>query len=123
MDSLDAINGSGNVTSASAVQARVAKCAAALLAAGIGMLALSVVSLMTEFSAGLAETLKIHKGIGPYSGKMLVSVIFWLLSWAVLSPLFSKRVVEIKTVLYIFIAIMALATLLLYPPFIHILHP
>lgn len=120
MDSLDAVNGPGT---ASAEQARVAKCVAALLAAGIGMLALSVVSLMTEFSAGLAETLKIHKGIGPYSGKMLVSVIFWLLSWAVLSPLFSKRVVEIKTVLYIFIAIMALATLLLYPPFIHILHP
>lgn len=100
---------------------KVGKCAAALLAAGIGMLALAVANLLTEFSTGLKNALEIHKGIGPYSGKMAVSVLFWFVSWAALSPLLSKREVDMKTILKIFMVIMALATLLLYPPFIHIL--
>jgi len=105
----------------SASAARVGKCQAALIAAAIGSLALSVAHLMAEVSSGIKSALELNKALGPYSGKMAVAVILWLVSWAILSPLLSRQRLEMKSVLYFFIFIMALATLLVYPPFIHII--
>lgn len=100
---------------------KVGKCQAALLAAAIGSLALALANLMTEVSTGVKDALILNKALGPYSGKMAVSVILWLVSWAILSPLLPRYKPDMKLVLYFFIFIMALATLLLFPPFIHII--
>lgn len=99
---------------------RVGKCHAALLAAAIGILALAVVNLISEFSEGLKNALTLYKPIGPYSGKEAASTIVWLVSWAILNPILSRIKLETKSVLYVFLLIVALATLLLYPPFIHL---
>src|SRR5262245_17718841 len=72
---------------------------AALLAAGIGMLALALVNQIAELSDPFAAWLHgIGKlwmpwapGIGPYSGKETVSVLAWLVSWAILHPALRTR--------------------------------
>ena len=94
----------------------VGKSAAALLAAGIGMLALAVVNMLADISPGIADSLTLHKGIGPYSGKMTAATIVWFVCWIVLSSLLSKREINLKVVFCVFLIIVVLATLLLYPP-------
>ena len=59
------------------------------------------------------------EGIGPYSGKETLSLLVWLVSWAILHPLLRKTEWNNQVVVGIFLVGVALATTLLWPPVTH----
>ena len=104
---------------------------AALLAAGIGMLALALVNQIAELSDPFAAWLHgIGKlwmpgapGIGPYSGKETVSVLAWLVSWAILHPALRTRELSVSRWLVVFLVMVAVATTFIWPPvYTHFAH-
>lgn len=97
---------------------------AAILAAMLGMLALSLVNLGTEVS----ETFKIQvhdlgklwmpgaQGIGPYSGKETIALVAWLGSWFLLHRILRATEWPSRAVLIFFLAGAGISTSLLWPP-------
>lgn len=100
---------------------------AAVLAAMLGPLSLSVVNLGTEMSKPFTEMVhKIGKlwmpgaqGIGPYSGKETVSLVIWLGSWFLLHRFLRRREWNSQVVFLIFLLGIAVATTFLWPPVTH----
>jgi hypothetical protein len=92
----------------------------------IGLLAMGIVHMATDASTSFSNwVLMVGKlwipnaqGIGPYSGKETFLLIGWLLSWAVLHLLLRKRDMKLAAPVVVFVVGMALATLLIYTPFI-----
>jgi hypothetical protein len=97
---------------------------AALMAAMIGMLTLAVVNQFTAISPGFnAWVHSVGKlwmpgaaGIGPYSGKETLSLVGWLVSWAVLHPALRTRELTLSRWLIAFLVGVGLATTLIWPP-------
>ena len=95
----------------------------------IGLLAMGIVHTATDASTSFSNwVLSVGKlwipnaqGIGPYSGKEIFLLIGWLLSWAVLHLLLRKRDLKLAAPVVVFAIGMALATLLIYTPFIDLI--
>lgn len=79
--------------------------AAAILAAGIGALTLGILTTLAEANTGAKDWLQFQDRVGPLSGKVIVSMIAYVISWAVLAPLMWRRNLPF--------GVMALATALL----------
>ncbi|MFZ5769731.1 MAG: hypothetical protein ACOY3F_13715 [Bacillota bacterium] len=97
------------------------RAAAALVGAGIGVVALGAVQLLSELYKGLGELLQLHAGIGPYSGKLLVSGLAWLVSWLIAGLVVQRRSVDLRRALYVTVGLVVLGVILIYPPFIWLL--
>ena len=99
---------------------------AAYTSAMLGLLVMGMVHTMTDASAAFSTwVLSIGKlwipnaqGIGPYSGKETFLLVTWLVSWVVLHMLLRKRNIKLAVPVVVFVVGMALATLLVYTPFI-----
>lgn len=97
---------------------------AALLSSMIGILTLAVVNLATEISEeAKASVHQIGKlwmpgaeGIGPYSGKETIMLVMWLASWLLLNRWIRAKEWDSRTVITVFLAGIASATTLLWPP-------
>lgn len=97
---------------------------AALIAVGVGLIALAVSHLLAELSIPLKDA--IHaigkawmpgaQGIGPYSGKETIALVAWLGMWALLHGLWRRREVPIVTGAAILLVLLGVATTLLWPP-------
>ena len=78
---------------------------AAIIAAGIGALALGMVTTLAEANESIKEWLEFNSDVGPLSGKTILAVIVWLLSWGILhagmraKPYETRRAVAIASVL------------------------
>jgi len=102
---------------------------AAILSAMIGLLIMGIINTATEASADFNTwVLNIGKlwipnatGIGPYSGKETFLLIGWLGSWALLHFTLRKRNIKTEITALTFIIGIAIATLLVYTPFIDLL--
>ena len=103
--------------------------AAALLAAGLGLLALGLSHVLSEASTAVKNAMQMlgtlwipgAPGIGPYSGKETVGLLVWLVSWAALHVVLRKRDIDlVATGIWAFVLV-GLATTILWPPVIHIL--
>lgn len=102
---------------------------AAILAAMLGTLTIGVVNLGTEISNSFKTW--VHtvgkawmpgaEGIGPYSGKETLALIVWLGSWFLLHLLLKKKEWNQNGVMAIFLAGVATATTLVWPPVFHFL--
>jgi hypothetical protein len=57
--------------------------AAAVLAAGVGAAALGLLTTLAEASESVADWLRLSDRVGPLSGKVVYSVIVWLVAWAI----------------------------------------
>jgi cytochrome c biogenesis factor len=98
--------------------------AAALLAAAIGMLTLALVNQLTAmsdpFNAWVHSVGKLWmpgaQGIGPYSGKETLSLVAWLVSWAILHPVLRTRELPLSRCLVVFLVMVAVATTFIWPP-------
>ncbi len=98
--------------------------AAAVLSAGFGVLALAFSHILDDYSE--AGRKWVHawgkawmpgaEGIGPYSGKETLALVAWLGSWLLLHMLFRRKNVRLSDVGVIFIALIGIATTLLWPP-------
>lgn len=58
--------------------------AAAILAAGIGAAVLGLLTTLAELSETVQGWLTLSEGVGPLSGKVVYTVVVWLVAWAVL---------------------------------------
>jgi len=99
---------------------------AAFTSAMIGLLTMGIVHTATDASTSFSNwVLSVGKlwvpnaqGIGPYSGKETFLLASWLLSWTFLHLLLRKRDMKLAVPVVVFVVGTALATLLIYTPFI-----
>lgn len=100
---------------------------AALLGAMLGILTLALVNLGTELSEGFKAAvhnigrlwIPAAEGIGPYSGKESISLVVWLGSWLLLDRTLRSQEWDHPFVVTLFLAGIAVATTLLWPPVTH----
>jgi hypothetical protein len=97
---------------------------AAMLSAMLGMLALAIVNLGTTaseaFERSVHEVGKLWmpgaEGIGPYSGKETLTLLVWLVAWAILHPALKKHDLSLARWLIVFLVGLGAATTLIWPP-------
>jgi hypothetical protein len=65
--------------------------AAAVLATGIGVLVLGLVTTLSEASTGVADFLKWSDDVGTLSRKTILSVVAFFASWAVLHVMWRRE--------------------------------
>ena len=91
--------------------------AAAILAGGIGCLALGIFTTLAEASTGIKDWLQWNDRVGPLSGKTGMAVIVWLLAWAVLHTVYRAKPFETRRAMLISLALVALGALGTFPTF------
>jgi hypothetical protein len=98
--------------------------AAAVLAAGIAVLALGGANLIAAAYGTFEEALLVAgrlflpggARLATFAGKELVFLVTWFLSWALLHWRLHDRQVSLIAVIGLFLACLGIATLLLWPP-------
>jgi len=96
---------------------------AAILAGGIGCLALGVFTTLAEASTSVADRLAWSDKVGPLSGKTIMAVIVWLISWVILHVVYRNREAETRKALTIALILIGLGTLLTFPTFFQLFAP
>ncbi|HEX5950296.1 MAG TPA: hypothetical protein VFZ96_04795 [Actinomycetota bacterium] len=94
--------------------------AATMLAAGIGVLALGLLTVLNEASTAMhdwLESWEFDQGVGPLAGKTTVAVIVWLISWIVLGIVLWRKEVNLRTWFWVAVVLAALGFLGTFPPF------
>jgi hypothetical protein len=106
--------------------------AAAILAAGIGSFVLgAMVALVEAFPAKAGETsffdfskrYGIGSGVGPLSGKVIIAVAAYLVSWALVAYLWRGREVNFGRVFVTTLILLALGFALTFPPIFEVFAP
>ncbi|HSJ51846.1 MAG TPA: hypothetical protein VLA90_11295 [Actinomycetota bacterium] len=93
--------------------------AAAILAAGIGMFALGLLTILNEASEGLHDWLEgweFGRGVGPLAGKTTVAVIVWVVAWIALGLAWRRKDVNLKTWFWVAFVLGALGFVGTFPP-------
>jgi hypothetical protein len=91
--------------------------AAALLASGIGCAALGIFIVLVELSPAIKSALTFNKGVGPLSGKTILAVAVWLVSWVVLHFAWRRRQVSFGKVWAATLALVGVGLIGTFPPF------
>ncbi len=91
--------------------------AAALLAGGIGALAVGVMTILTEVSSGIKTAITFYKPTGALSGKTTIGVVIWLVAWYIVGSLWKDKNVAFDKVIMIAFFLLALGLLFTFPPF------
>jgi hypothetical protein len=94
--------------------------AAAMLAAGIGIFVLGLLTTLNEASESLSSFLEDFQGsvgVGPLAGKTILGSVAFFASWAILGVLWWNRTVNIKKIFYIGLALGILGAVAMFPPF------
>lgn len=91
--------------------------AAVILATGIGTLVLGLLTTLGEASESIADFLKFSERVGPLSGKTILAVAAFLVSWAGLHAVMRKREVDLRPVTIAFLVMFVIALVLVFPPF------
>jgi hypothetical protein len=97
--------------------------AAAILAAGVGALALGVLTTVAEASEGFKEFLTFSEPVGPLSGKTIGAVLIWLVAWVVLHIMYRNKAVESRKALTISLVLIGLGVLGTFPIFFQAFAP
>ncbi len=91
--------------------------AAAILAGGVGALTLGILTTLAEASAQIKSWLQWSDSVGPLSGKTTLTVIVWLVVWAVLHLALRKKAYESRRALGISLFLVALGIIGTFPTF------
>jgi uncharacterized MAPEG superfamily protein len=91
--------------------------AAAVIAAGVGCLAMGAFTTAAEASTSFATTLSYSTAVGPLSGKTIWAVIVWLVAWAVLHFTLRTRNFGITRALAVCLVLTGVGVLLTFPTF------
>lgn len=97
--------------------------AAAILAAGVGALALGVLTTVAEASEGFKEFLTFSEPVGPLSGKTIGAVLIWLVAWVALHLMYRNKAVESRKALTISLVLIGLGVLGTFPIFFQAFAP
>jgi hypothetical protein len=90
--------------------------AAAILAAGVGALALGLFALAGDAVPSLRRAFSIWAPTGPLSGVTTFAMLAWLIAWLILARLWSGRQVRLGLVNAAALAMLAAGLLLTFPP-------
>jgi peptidoglycan biosynthesis protein MviN/MurJ (putative lipid II flippase) len=91
--------------------------AAALLAAGIGSFFLGFMTSLSEGIHSVETALNWYNPTGALTGKTIIAILAWWVSWAILAAIWKNRTIGIGKVLtatYILIALGLLGTFPLF---------
>jgi len=88
-----------------------------ILAAGIGVFAMGLLTTAAEVSAGVAGALNWYGPVGPLSGKSIGAIIVWLVAWVVLGSGWRGKEVAFGPVYRWTLVLVVLGVLLTFPPF------
>lgn len=91
--------------------------AAAVLASGIGSLALGLATTLAQAVGPIRNALNLYDPAGPLSGKTTVAVVIWLVAWVVFHQLWKDRQMEFTKVYIATLILIALGLLGTFPPF------
>lgn len=91
--------------------------AAAMLAAGIGALAMGIVTTLAEASSWVHDALEWNVVVGPLSGKSLVATIVFVVALVVLVLAMRHKTVKLSLVFWATLVLVALGTLGTLPTF------
>ncbi len=95
--------------------------AAAIMASGIGSLALGLLTTLAETIKGVGSALNLYAPSGPLSGKTAGAVVVWLVAWAVLQGLWKDKSVDFARVFTTTLVLIALGLLGTFPLFFELL--
>jgi hypothetical protein len=95
--------------------------AAAILAAGIGSLALGVFALAGDAVASVQRAFIFWTPTGPLSGVTASAIVVWLVAWLVLSRRWASRNVNLVGVNVAAFLMLAAGLLLTFPPLMNLL--
>ncbi len=90
--------------------------AAAVLAAGIGSLAVAVFAIVADKAAPIKSLMNFYKPTGPLSGVTTCAIVVWLVAWALLHWRWSRRNVEVGRITVAAFILLFLGLLLTFPP-------
>jgi hypothetical protein len=93
--------------------------AAAMLAAGIGIFALGLLTVLNEVSEPLhdfLERMEFGRGVGPLAGKTLLAVAAWAVSWVILGVAWRRRDVNLRAWFSVSVILGILGALGTFPP-------
>jgi hypothetical protein len=90
--------------------------AAAILACGLGCFLLGVLAVAADGSKPLATTLNFYNPAGPLSGVTTVTIVLWLLVWAILAALWRTKTVAFGKITAAAFTFLLLGLLLTFPP-------
>jgi len=111
--------------------------AAAFVAAGIGSLFVGIGVVLNEYSAQIKSLIGIDfnaflkfdanfglgNGVGPLSGKVIVAVLAFVISWAILHLMWRKREINIQKAFITTLVLVAIGFALTFPPIFTLLLP
>jgi hypothetical protein len=91
--------------------------AAALLAAGIGSLALGLFVILAEALNSVKNALNIYGPVGPLSGKTSFAIAIWLAAWIILHISWKNKQVNFAGIYAVSLILIILGLLGTFPPF------
>lgn len=90
---------------------------AAIIAAGVGALALGVLTTLAAASSRVSDRLDWSDRVGPLSGKTTLAVIAWLIAWVFLHFFYRNRELETRRALVVALVLVVLGVLGTFPTF------
>jgi hypothetical protein len=97
--------------------------AAVTLASGIGVLVLGIVTTLAEASTSIKDGLQWNDRVGPLSGKTIITVIAFFVSWAALSALWRRSSPPLKLVMIVAGTMFVLGLVGTFPTFFQAFAP
>jgi hypothetical protein len=89
---------------------------AAMVAAGIGCLAMGIATTAAEASEGIRNGLNLYNPVGPLSGKSVLAIIVWLIAWFLLHRFWRSRQLNFQAMFIVTLVLIGLGALLTFPP-------
>jgi hypothetical protein len=90
---------------------------AAIIAGGIGALALGILTTLAEANETIKGWLELSKSVGPLSGKTVFAVVTWLVAWALLHATMRRTRYETRRAFAIAIVLVVLGVIGTFPTF------
>lgn len=97
--------------------------AAAILAGGVGALAVGLLTTLAEANTSIKDFLNVNDPVGPLSGKTIGGVIIWLVAWAVLHTIYKDKPFETRRALTVALILIGLGIVGTFPIFFQAFAP
>lgn len=97
--------------------------AAAIIAGGVGALAVGLLTTLAEASTSIKDALNVYDPVGPLSGKTIGGVLIWLVSWVVLHMVYRDKPFETRRALTVALLLIGLGILGTFPIFFQAFAP
>lgn len=90
---------------------------AAMVAMGLGCFTLGLVTILTEASPAIKTFLNFYNPVGPLSGKSIIAISTYFLSWGILALIFRGKNVNLKSWMTFALVLTGLSFFMTFPLF------